>query len=135
MQLEQKRRAYRGDDNIVPMINIVFLLLIFFLLAGTLSPRPPFELEYVTTTQQSPEEAPANGLYISTAGVLFHNGKTVELSELASVLGRNAGQQAEAIDLVADRRVEALLLYPLLDALSKAGFAKVRIVTERKSEN
>ena len=65
MHIDEKSRHNRSDDNIVPMINIVFLLLIFFLLAGTLSPRPPFELESVTTTLRPQADAPVNGLYVS----------------------------------------------------------------------
>ena len=41
MQLGPRRRRPRGE-SVVPMINIVFLLLIFFLLTATIAPPDPF---------------------------------------------------------------------------------------------
>ena len=39
-------RAQRpSEENVLPLINIVFLLLIFFMIAGALSVTAPFELD------------------------------------------------------------------------------------------
>ncbi len=34
----------RGGDNLLPMINVVFLLLIFFLISAEMTPPEPFEV-------------------------------------------------------------------------------------------
>ena len=38
------KRPRSTEDNILPLINVVFLLLIFFMLAGVLTQSPPFSL-------------------------------------------------------------------------------------------
>ena len=40
----------RRDGNVLPLINIVFLMLIFFLLAGTVAPTADFDLTSRPTT-------------------------------------------------------------------------------------
>ena len=38
-------RPRNEDERILPLINVVFLLLIFFMLAGRLSASDPFQVE------------------------------------------------------------------------------------------
>ena len=63
----------RGGDNLLPMINVVFLLLIFFLISAEMTPPEPFEVS-------SPEAhltEEANGsftLYTDAQGRLAFNG-------------------------------------------------------------
>lgn len=63
-------RTTRGRaDSVVPMINVAFLLLVFFLMTAVLAPRDPFD---ITPPTASAGEAEANGdvLAISADGDL-----------------------------------------------------------------
>ena len=84
MKIQHESGRHTGEQNIVPMINVVFLLLIFFLLAGTLTQRPPFELDPVATTLQPPGDAPESGLYVSATGLMYFQGRKVTLDGLAA---------------------------------------------------
>lgn len=128
----QKGRA-RHRENTVPMINVVFLLLIFFLLAGTLQPQPPFELDPVATTLSPPAEVPANGLYVSSAGDLYFDGRRLGLAALPEVVRAAAQAKPDAFEVVVDRRLKGADLFPIMEALSKAGIQKIRLVTERSA--
>jgi biopolymer transport protein ExbD len=46
-----------SDDALVPLINVVFLMMIFFMLAGTIRPADPLVLNRPISDQGSPEEA------------------------------------------------------------------------------
>ena len=113
------------------MINVVFLLLIFFLLAGTLTQRPPFDLEPVSTILQPPGEAPENGLYVSAVGDLFFQGNPVTVDAIAERIGSSRTTLADTLDVIVDRRLTGEKLFPVMEALSRSGLTKIRLVTER----
>ena len=133
MKLKPRPRETGARDNIVPMINIVFLLLVFFLLAGTLVPRPPIEIDPVTTQLSPPAEMPADGLYVAASGQMFYRRQPVDLGGLPDAARPHADGPRPAIDVVVDRRLEARLLFQVMDALGKAGFVDVKLVTERRA--
>lgn len=71
MRIDIPPRRQRGE-TIIPMINVVFLLLIFFLLTAQVSPPTPFEV----TPPDSSSELPSleqDVLYISAEGELAYN--------------------------------------------------------------
>lgn len=71
MRIDMPPRKPRGE-SIIPMINVVFLLLIFFLLTAQIAPSTPFPL----TPPESRSEVPAAArdvLYISAEGELAWN--------------------------------------------------------------
>ena len=135
MRLKQKVRKTGAGDNIIPMINIVFLLLIFFVLAGTLIPRPPIEFEPVTTQLSPPAEMPADGLYVAASGQMFYRRQPIDLEGLPDAARPHADGPRPAIDMVVDRRLEARVLFQVIDALGTAGFVNVELVTERQPTN
>ena len=49
----QARRPNRSEENILPLTNIVFLLLIFFMLAGRLSAADPFRIDLPVSASQA----------------------------------------------------------------------------------
>ncbi|MDO5706789.1 MAG: biopolymer transporter ExbD [Paracoccus sp. (in: a-proteobacteria)] len=66
-------------ESIIPMINVVFLLLIFFLLTAQIAPAPPFDM---TLPESHVDEAAQarDVLYLSATGELAFNearGETV----------------------------------------------------------
>ncbi|MGD9867220.1 MAG: ExbD/TolR family protein [Hyphomicrobiales bacterium] len=134
MKIREKQSRPPGDENIVPMINIVFLLLIFFLLAGTLTPRPPFEMEPVITTLKPPSDPPTDGLYVAMDGQIHFRGQTVALEELTAMFAPAGGGEPAPQELVVDRNLKGEQLMPVLDALARAGIEKVRLVTHRSTE-
>ena len=129
---EHNQRAW-GDENIVPMINIVFLLLIFFLLAGTLNPRPPFELDPVATMLQPPGQPPVNGLFVSANGDLYFSGVPQTLVSLPDALAAQAVGNDKPFEVLVDRRISAKDLFPIMSALGEAGITRIRLVTERNA--
>jgi len=133
MRLPDTRSLNKGD-SIVPLINIVFLLLVFFLLAGTLSPRPPFEMETVSTELAPPAGAPADAVFVSAEGRIAYHGVELSVDALTARLaeeGRGSGDDPVEVQL--DRRLLAQDLFPILEALSRARLDKLRLVTEREA--
>ena len=57
MRLKHEKKEYHFE-TLLPLVNIVFLLLIFFLLAGAFQPPEPFEVSScLLYTSPSPRDA------------------------------------------------------------------------------
>jgi biopolymer transport protein ExbD len=126
--IRQRRKSER--EATIALINIVFLLLVFFLVAGTVAQKLDASLQLVNTADLE-GNAPANALVILPDGAL-------------SVLGAPVADAAEALAkleyedgpfrIVPDRSLLAKDLVRLGAELRAAGAESVVIVTERALE-
>ncbi|MEL6204188.1 MAG: biopolymer transporter ExbD [Pseudomonadota bacterium] len=126
-----KRRA-RGDEDerILPLINIVFLLLIFFMVVGRLSAADPFEI--VPPRSESAGQPPNEPLLVSIGaeGQLALNGRLMEEAALiAEVTAARAGAEAAELRIKSDGRVSAIRVVALLERLRAEGVTSVRLMT------
>jgi len=85
MQLKPVERLRNNDDGLIPMINVVFLLLVFFMVAGTIKPKSPIEIDSPESslTQESKAQ---RVLFLAADGAMALDGETVVAEELADIL-------------------------------------------------
>jgi len=114
-------------ESIVPMINVVFLLLIFFLMTSQIAPPDPFEIAPPTAAQDSPAD-PAPALLLSAEGEMAFE----ETRGAAAIKAFIAAQQqgGPAPQLRADKQTPAATVARLLKTLAEAGLASVDLVVE-----
>ncbi|EAT10937.1 biopolymer transporter ExbD [Bermanella marisrubri] len=119
------------DDNLIPLINIVFLLLIFFMIAGHV--RSPLvttpSLPTSETLSKQPPASPDLQLEVSLQGQWYLNGETINETQLRKKLSKATA--TKAINLYADKDLQSLHLNSLLTLLRQSGFHHVNIVTEK----
>ena len=128
--MQQIRRKTKGEPTIA-LINIVFLMLIFFLVAGTLAQPLDAELKLIVTADLEGREPP-DALVISEDGMVSYRGEA-----LADVSGFAAGLETEQllrVKIVPDRALDANRLLEVSRNLRAAGVGSVVIVTERALE-
>lgn len=118
----------RKPEPTIALINIVFLMLVFFLVAGTLA--QPLESALSLVQIRALEgQAPPDALVVHSDGSLSHGGAT--LADAAAFLqGRGAGELAR-VRLLPDRALPAAELVRLAQALRAGGAQSVVIVTEQ----
>ena len=120
------------DDGIVPLINIVFLLLIFFLIVGTIAPSADISVAYPETEKSPVTRAPAEALYVSAGGFLSYRGTALKPEDLTEVVRADmAGREETILPVVVDRTLPARELAPLLGKLTTAGVVRIRLITVR----
>lgn len=120
-------RQRRQRESIVPMINVVFLLLIFFLMTSQLTPPEPFPVELPKSKQDAQaEKAPV--LYLSPTGELAFQDlrQNAALSKVASLFK----DQETPVQLRADLNTPATQVAKVLKELSAAGVSRVELVTQ-----
>ncbi|MFN4156414.1 MAG: ExbD/TolR family protein [Paracoccaceae bacterium] len=123
-------------ENLLPMINVVFLLLIFFLMSARLTPPEPFPV----TPPAAQTEAEAQGefaLFIAADGQLGYRDSLGDAA-LARIMASREGHCAAAdcvaapprLTLRADTALPATALAGLLPKLSALGFASIELLAE-----
>lgn len=117
------RRPQR--ESIVPMINVVFLLLVFFMMTSHIVPPEPFDVTPPKTESGEPGETTAI-LYLSAEGLIGFE----DLRGPAAVAGFAARANAEdkTPQLRADANATAPSVARLLRELAAAGLSDVALV-------
>lgn len=123
----QTRRRGAGD-TFVPMINIVFLLLIFFLLSATIAPPDPFEL---TLPEIDGDEVEMSGapdvLYVSASGELTFGA----LRDDAALDAVAALQGGGPVALRADAGLDGVAFAALLARLADLGVSEIELTVRQ----
>jgi biopolymer transport protein ExbD len=125
MSVLPKQRNSSSDDNMIPLINIVFLLLIFFMVAGHIQKRPNASIELPTLTHL---ETPANlqrFVEINADGMVSMDEKAMtpeQVGDALSVISTSEGMTEKnnaviELTLVVDQRVTAAQLESVLSEL------------------
>ena len=120
-----------SEDGILPLINIVFLLLIFFMVVGHLAPADQLVDEPLqsSTAQPLADTAAQQPLSVQMgpAGELALDGET--LTEAMLLQRLQDSPNSAGVQVKVDGRAEALGAIRLIERLRKAGIASVNLLT------
>ena len=121
-----KRPAER--ESTIPLINVVFLLLVFFIVAGTLSAPRDRAIDFATARAFDPAVLDPSLVYVDAKGALRVGGDVVDAqAAVASV--SDAGRKR--LTVVPDRRLEAARFLAILAELRAASDMPIAILTQR----
>ena len=126
MQIRQKIQSER--EPTIALINIVFLMLVFFMIAGTLAPPLNREIRLVRTADLE-GVAPPDTLVIHKDGRLSFRGEDV--SDAAAYISALPEEARAVLRVVPDRDLPARDLVKIGNALRAAGAERVILVSER----
>jgi biopolymer transport protein ExbD len=119
--------------NIVPMIDVVFALLTFFIMSSLVLTRSeglPINLPQASTAKSQPQKQAV--ITIDPAGKLSLNRQTVALDQLASQIQAFIQANKEAIVIInADEQVQHGRVIAVMDQVRRVQGAKLAIATQR----
>lgn len=129
MRLPDPQRREQGD-NLVPLINIVFLLLIFFMLAGTFTRPELFRVEPPRSLSEALPAEEALDLLVAADGRLALDGEAVSDDSLVPALRQiRQGDPQMRLQIKADADTPSRRLMAVMDLLRQAGVEKLRLLT------
>jgi biopolymer transport protein ExbD len=130
--MKLQRPTRRGEpENMIPLINVVFLLLIFFMLAGKLGQQDPFPLAPPTSeSERAPGERPAT-VYVGPDGKTALGDEVMALNALETAVRDRLGDGARVVRLKTDKAVDANRVIDVMDALRQAGVSRVTLLTTK----
>ncbi len=123
----RRPRTRRKRDSTITLINVVFLMLIFFLIAGTIAPPLDSSLELVETSGLEGREPP-DALVLHKDGTLSFQGRLTDPETYMATHG------AKPVRIVPDRAVPGSRLIEITGALRRLGAPSVFLVTVRSLE-
>ncbi|MCD6526789.1 MAG: biopolymer transporter ExbD [Desulfuromonas sp.] len=130
------QRKKREDIRVelTPMIDVVFLLLIFFMISTTFVESSGIDINLPTATNQKIDKQPHEvKVYLEKSGLIHLNDRLVSLDDLQTHLA-SYGRRASSTTfvLLADEQAKHGRVVNLMDIAQRAGFAKLAIATEPK---
>jgi biopolymer transport protein ExbD len=132
----QRRSLKKARIEIIPMIDTIFFLLVFFMIS-TLSMTQfkgmPVNLPKAASGQQAPAESAA--ITIDKEGKLFLNQQTIDKPALAEALRQQLAKNAEMLVVInADDGVAHGQVVEVMDIARAANVAKMAIAVKPKEQ-
>jgi biopolymer transport protein ExbD len=123
----------RLDLTVLPMVNIVFLLLIFFMLVGRIGPTGELEVSPPVSPSGQVETGQSLRVEIGANGEMALDGRGIDMTEMIVMLTDILRQDpATQIQLNADAELDANRLIKIMETLRLIGVAKLTLVTEHE---
>ncbi len=132
MRRKIKRRGEEAEINMTPMLDIVFIMLIFFIVttsfareSGLSVSRPSNEPDKVK------KESEVILIEISETGQIRVSGRSVDIRAVRANVERNRAEKPDAsVVVVAHRAADAGLLVQVIDQARQAGAQNVSIASK-----
>ncbi|MFN2361114.1 MAG: ExbD/TolR family protein [Marinobacter sp.] len=127
-RLAGKQARRKTIISLTPLIDVVFILLIFFMLASSFMDWRALSLDTSAAGQPTPSEHMPFVVQISEQNVQL-NGDAVTLAALIDqALSRQSVDQPVSLQPLADTRVQSVVT--VLDALNAAGVQPLKLVDD-----
>lgn len=134
MQFFVKSRR-RVIINITSLIDVLFLLLIFFIVSSTFLEQPGMKLDLPKTSGREIAQMEGYTLFITSEGTMFLNEEPVTLTDLSRRLKVLASEVEErGLVLKADENVRYGLVVEVMDIAKQSGIGKLVVATRLKEE-
>lgn len=133
------RRRFRGSStkaevDLTPMIDAVFLLLIFFMVTSNFQKDLKVELERPGAASATPAATQALRIAIDPSGTIYVDGNPVRPWMVQTrVREYLRGASTKSVLVVTDRRVPAEALVDVVDQCRLAGASDVGVATDKEA--
>ena len=140
MRLSTRRNDEEPELNLIPLIDVIFVLIIFFVATTTFNQRSTMKLQLPTAQAVAKAELgePLN-IIVDAEGHYFIGENEVLKSDVGSLkeaIVAVAGQdRSMPVMLRADARTPHQSVITAMDALGQLGFVKLSIATTPEKKN
>jgi len=135
MELRKSKRNSRSVFvNVTSFIDVLFVLLLFFMVSTTFVNQPAMSLDLPKAIHSQGTRQPAIIVYIDQNGLIHLNDEPVDDALLDQALRtRLVTSEDKAVVLKADSRVSHGAVVHVLDIIKGAGVQKLTIATQPES--
>ena len=125
-----------SDTHLIPLINVVFLMLAFFMIAGQIQKSDAVKLETPISESETDRQSSPISIAVTLDELIYVNGTLVQREELAGhikSLNIEDSSLPRSILLRADARLAADRTRSLLGILRETGINEVALATLQTS--
>ncbi len=128
MKFTKKNIKQTNDDNLLPLVNIIFLLLIFFMIAGVIQKQKElYEVELGTAVIENYTDSDDKTIFIRKDGTIIFDGKGISDNELKAHLKKI--KEKEKLVIAADGKITSERLNKILLILTRESIERIVLLT------
>ena len=128
MRFAQPRKGNRLIINVTSLIDVMFLLLIFFLVTSTFKTQPAIKLDLPRSTTAEPLPLGPAVIYLTYDGSIYLDEQRLAENEIVPALRQRLAEGGgDAIVMRSDERTEFGRVVRLMDMIKDSGFTQVNI--------
>ena len=119
------------EPNITPMLDVVFILLIFFIVTANFINDPGLEINSPDSETAEITENAAILIAIGPAGEIYMDGRRIDVRQVkANVIRLMAENPQGAVVMQADEKATAEKIIAVMDEVREAGVIDISIASE-----
>ena len=131
MQLRPHKRRSSVVINVTSLVDILFNLLMFFMVSTSFISSPALKLELPKAKHGEVVQQRPLVVYIDQAGRIYLNDEPTDLSLLAAALSAKLGSADDkSVVLKADSRITHGMVVEVMDAIRGAGATRLVVSTQ-----
>ena len=131
-----RNKKEKKEINLIPMINVIFLLLVFFMLTGVIEKKNVYIVErpYSNFAEKKSEvELNVNIISVEKNGQIFLNNDTISVSELEK--NDIFIKKIDKITLEIDKKLELGKLKEVINILKSKDLKKIYVRSTNKKND
>lgn len=129
------RRTEGVEINMAPLIDMVFILLIFFLVTTSFVKEAGIDVQRPTAATAQPKEKGNIMVAVTSQGRIFIENRQVDIRSVRPLMERFRAENPEAsVVILADERSQTGLVIQVLDQCRLAGIKEVSIAATKPQE-
>ena len=131
MKLVTRKKREYDDDGLLPLVNIIFLLLIFFMIAGVIEKRiVKDDIELPAAELNRFENKEITKIFINKNNILFINDEIADINEISAYLKSN---KINEVVIIADKSLYINDVTILLTELHKNNIKNIKLLSNRNA--
>lgn len=123
-----RHAVFRRRLGLTPLIDVIFLLLLFFMLTSTFNRPGALSVTAAQPGQSATQALPDLIVRVDGGGTLTLNGDRVEASDASAILTARREAGLERVAVTSGRAANVQDLVDALDVLAASGFEQIRVV-------
>lgn len=131
MKLKSNKKKEYDDDGLLPLVNIIFLLLIFFMIAGVIEQRIVRDnIELPSAELSSFENKESTKIYIDENRKYYLNDKVASIDTINSYFNETNNKD---VILIADHSLHVKDINILLTNLYQNNIKNIKLLSNRNA--
>jgi biopolymer transport protein ExbD len=117
-------------DTVLPLINVVFLLLIFFIMTGALTAVDYFNVNPPSSSSEIQGSLDDTIILVGSDGRIAIGNKEMDGADMQlAILDRLAANSGAVVRIKADGRVDAARVVEIMELIEAVGVGRVLLLT------
>lgn len=132
MRIAPPTDGRRPEPSVVPLVNVVFLLLVFFMLVGKLASPEPLDIDPPRSLSGKDDTRQAVKVLLTRERRIAIDRTVVPESELsARIAAILTDRPSASFQIKVDANADAVWMIGVLESLRAAGIDRLTLLTER----